>query len=248
MAATKPVIHHRDHEHGGADPVRVVWEDIGTGAGGGGGTTSTNVFATPAAVPLMFAEAGPSDGFGWTRVRVEPASRGNAVRTNSYTGHTAAVNDYLTGKVTLGPKGSVWGVTATYLRRPEGGQFRVALASVATPNPARAGVNDQGTLVGTASVTYIEPAGWPLFDTYDTTVYDDRFNGFHGFRVMGDPGTAFTTVTVGGDTVTGYDLIDGGPGVYNVRARVTGKAAASTGYRCELSGLAFLRLDDDGYL
>jgi hypothetical protein len=32
---TKPVIHGRDHEHGGADPVRITWESTG-GAGAGG--------------------------------------------------------------------------------------------------------------------------------------------------------------------------------------------------------------------
>jgi len=36
MAATKPVIHRRDHEHGGADPVRILWDS--TGGSGGGGT------------------------------------------------------------------------------------------------------------------------------------------------------------------------------------------------------------------
>lgn len=32
--ANKPVLHRRDHEHGGADPVRIVWESTGTGATG----------------------------------------------------------------------------------------------------------------------------------------------------------------------------------------------------------------------
>jgi hypothetical protein len=32
----RPIIHGRDHEHGGADPIRIVWESVG-GAGGGGG-------------------------------------------------------------------------------------------------------------------------------------------------------------------------------------------------------------------
>jgi hypothetical protein len=31
----KPIIHNRDHEHGGADTVRIVYESVG-GAGGGG--------------------------------------------------------------------------------------------------------------------------------------------------------------------------------------------------------------------
>jgi len=35
--ANKPVLHRRDHEHGGADTVRIVYETVGDGGGGGGG-------------------------------------------------------------------------------------------------------------------------------------------------------------------------------------------------------------------
>ncbi len=35
--ANKPVLHRRDHEHGGADPVRIVWESTGEAGEGGGG-------------------------------------------------------------------------------------------------------------------------------------------------------------------------------------------------------------------
>jgi hypothetical protein len=40
MAGRKPIIHARDHGHGGADPVLIAWEDVGTSGGGaaaGGG-------------------------------------------------------------------------------------------------------------------------------------------------------------------------------------------------------------------
>lgn len=30
----RPILHRRDHEHGGSDPVRILWESDGTGAGG----------------------------------------------------------------------------------------------------------------------------------------------------------------------------------------------------------------------
>jgi hypothetical protein len=33
---SKPIIHNRDHEHGGADPVRIHYETVGTGGGGTG--------------------------------------------------------------------------------------------------------------------------------------------------------------------------------------------------------------------
>jgi hypothetical protein len=32
----RPIIHHRDHEHGGADPVRIQWEQTGESGGGTG--------------------------------------------------------------------------------------------------------------------------------------------------------------------------------------------------------------------
>jgi hypothetical protein len=39
--ANKPVLHRRDHEHGGADPVRIVWESTGAGGGGAAGALPT---------------------------------------------------------------------------------------------------------------------------------------------------------------------------------------------------------------
>lgn len=33
----RPLLHGRDHEHGGADPTRIVYEDVGDSGGGGGG-------------------------------------------------------------------------------------------------------------------------------------------------------------------------------------------------------------------
>jgi len=35
--ANKPVLHRRDHEHGGADTVRIVYESVGGGGAGSGG-------------------------------------------------------------------------------------------------------------------------------------------------------------------------------------------------------------------
>jgi len=62
MAVAKPVIHHRDHEHGGADPVHVVWEDVGTSGGGTGGggyaTVQDEGTALPAETKLNFVGAG----------------------------------------------------------------------------------------------------------------------------------------------------------------------------------------------
>jgi hypothetical protein len=35
--ANKPVLHAHDHQHGGADPVRITWESTGEAGEGGGG-------------------------------------------------------------------------------------------------------------------------------------------------------------------------------------------------------------------
>jgi len=228
-------------------------EDVGTGAGGGGAVP--DVYAsTPAMFPLMLATHGPSYSGGISYTRAEPVSRTGGVRTNYSTApaHTPAVNDSCTFKVTLGPKGSIWGFTATWLRRPDGGQFTWGLASHPSPNPGRGGTNDQGTLEGITAggLTFVEPStsGATTYDTYDTSVYDDYLNGFWAFRIMGNVGDTLTAFTNNADTFTGYATMNGGPGVYTVRIRVTGKNASSSGYRCELTGGAFLRIDDDGEL
>jgi hypothetical protein len=39
----KPILHRRDHEHGGADPVRIQWEQTGD-AGGGSLLTNAGVY------------------------------------------------------------------------------------------------------------------------------------------------------------------------------------------------------------
>lgn len=39
--ANKPVLHRRDHERGGADPIRLLWTDEPGGGGGGGVNDAT---------------------------------------------------------------------------------------------------------------------------------------------------------------------------------------------------------------
>jgi hypothetical protein len=43
----KPILHRRDHEHGGADPVRIQWEQTGD-AGGGSLLTNAGVYTSSA--------------------------------------------------------------------------------------------------------------------------------------------------------------------------------------------------------
>jgi len=60
----KPILHRRDHEHGGADPVRILWEDVG-GSGGGGGSPGLLTGWLAAASNSMIED--PFLGYGfWT--------------------------------------------------------------------------------------------------------------------------------------------------------------------------------------
>lgn len=65
MKQQKPILHYRDHEHGGADVVRIAWE--GVEGGGGTGGTVTAVLTGPATsvaantqTPIPFTPANPA--------------------------------------------------------------------------------------------------------------------------------------------------------------------------------------------
>lgn len=45
MKQQKPILHNRDHEHGGTDVVRIAWEDVAGGGGGSGGSSGLPSFA-----------------------------------------------------------------------------------------------------------------------------------------------------------------------------------------------------------
>lgn len=204
---------------------------------------STPYATTPQVVPIFAATAGPFYGFGWTTVRVDAAVRSNAVFTNQSGAHTAATNDYFTHLVTVGPKGSIWGLIVAYKEQPDGGKFKIALADVPSPDPNRP-APAEGSL-SDDTPTWIE---FPdEADTYAAVAGDGQHNGtLIQFRVLGDDGAPLTTITNGGDAYTGFDTIDGGAGVYSLRVRCSGKRAASTAFKCELTYLAFVRLDDTG--
>lgn len=226
------------------DTAEVSYFPFSGGQAGGAAAAGSSPYATtPQVIPIFAASAGPSYGSGWTTVRVDTAVRSNAVRTNQSGTHTAAVNDYLTCQVTLGPKGSIWGVIVAYKFQPTGGQFKVALASVASPDPNRPAPNE-GTLTDDTP-TWIEFA--QVADTYAPVAADGGFNGtMIQFRILGEDGAPFTAIDPNGDPYTLFDTIDGGAGVYSLRLRCSGKNAASTARRCEITYLAVVRLDDTG--
>jgi len=223
----------RHHPTKGTDPIEVT-------------ASGADFYTSPVVIPILMNEFNTYDGFGWTWVTVDSTVRYGAVRTNAHL-RTPAVNDYLTHGVTLGPTGSIWGLSLTYKGGPDCGKIQFALGSVATPNPNRAGVSDEATLTEDIP-TYINLRNG-LIDTYNSSASDVSHNGLIGvFRMMGAAGDPFTAISVGADAYTLYDTIDGGPGFYRLRAKVTDKNASSSGYRAEITGLAYIRLDDAGSL
>lgn len=234
MARAFPPRHGRTHLAGGSDP-------IGFDPAGG--------YSAPIVLPILMGEPGNYQGTGWTAVRVDTSVRFGAVRTNEYSGHTAAVNDYLTINALLGPVGSIWGLLMTYKQQAAGGILEFSLASIETPNPNRVPPTYTDPPEGTFTdehPTYVVARS--SFDTYGTDADVNVNATVFSFRIGGQPGDVLTTYDTGAnDDVTNYPYIDGGPGMYALKIEVTGKNASSSGYRGEISGLAWVRLTDSGY-
>jgi hypothetical protein len=230
---TGPAYHGRTHLAGGTDPIP------GLGAGG------VDAFFSPVILPILMNEANGYDGFGWTGVSVDSTVRNNAVRTNGKS-RTPAINDFFTHGCTLGPQGAMFGLGVSYKAGSDCGIITFSLASMASPDTDRAGVSDAGTLTD-AALIYVTIGSLPL-DTYAASSADVGTDGYQAtFRLMGAAGDPLT-VSSGSDAFTGVALLDGGPGFYKLKAEVTSKNASSTGYRAQFTGLAFVRLDDSGFL
>lgn len=222
--------HGRRHGPNGSDPIP------------GLATATADAFASPVILPILLGESDSFDGFGWTGVRVDSTVRNGAVRVNS---SSLALNDYFTVGCILGPKGSIWGLVSSYKSGPDCGKIQFSLASVPSPNPNRSGTNDEGTLTDNA-VTFVDIGA--ALDTYSASAADASNNGYQAtFRLTGDDGATLTAIT-GTDSYTGFSDLDGGAGFYRVRAKITGKNASSSGFKGQLTGVAFFRLDDAGFL
>ena len=83
MKQQKPIIHGRDHEHGGADPIRVHWEDVGTSGGGAGGGIRFDTY--PQAGGWLYLETTDSTG--------EPSASGIEIQDKSGGGVLIVIDD-----------------------------------------------------------------------------------------------------------------------------------------------------------
>lgn len=171
----------------------------------------------------------------------------NRVRGAGYlTQFAPTVNDYLGLLFTLGPQGSIWALRWSFAVAPNAGTFNFSLASVPEPDPDRAGVDDAGTLLEADSLNYVSWGG--STDAYAAAFADSQSGGQLVVRLTGDDHAPLTQIGVDTDPWTGYAETDGGAGVYRVRLNVSGKNAASTGYKVYLTALAMVRLDDNGWM
>jgi hypothetical protein len=72
--ANKPVLHRRDHEHGGADVVRTVWEDVGSSGGGDGGGGGGGIGGFLVANASYLGSGSGLSDFGWSSFIVNTLS------------------------------------------------------------------------------------------------------------------------------------------------------------------------------
>jgi hypothetical protein len=101
--ANKPVLHAHDHQHGGADPVRITWESTGEAGAGGGIQFDTY----PQAGQWLYVETdgpdGSPSGFG---VEVFDNS-GNGIDLASHLGGEVLLQTVGGGDVVIQPSGNL---------------------------------------------------------------------------------------------------------------------------------------------
>lgn len=157
------------------------------------------------------------------------------------------------------PTGSVWGLTYVYGVGPDYGMFDISVASLVYESSERQTGCPAGKIQGWDEA-YGPELNYMLLatqDAYDASPAYQPLNGDDPFVIGGDPGDPLTDFTdvgnpcadnVGHDQFTGFNMWDGGPGWYRFRFQVNGKNASSSDYRCRITHIGLIRLDDAGYL
>lgn len=162
-----------------------------------------------------------------------------------------ADGDYFTCMVLLGPKGSIWQITWRAAQGPDFGRFTFALASLGYESNLRPSGDNTGKIAPVdgayGSFTYIDLATTHSYDAYNPAdVGEVRVSSSTPFIVGGDEGDPLTDFFTGNtDPMTGFTLMDGGPGWYRFKVYTDGKNAASSGYRVRISNIVFSRRADD---
>lgn len=226
--------HHRTHEEGGSDEIR-----------------DRNRFGSWSQhIPLYYfdsVDAPPNIDFLTFDWATDSAYRGCG-----YCGATAN-GSYFSWLVNLSPRGSVWHVYINAAGDVDYGKLTISFGSLVYESTER-GSGELSGKIGPADASY--PGSLPAFtyvdlatiDCYESGGFTENSTGgsSYPFIVGGVTGTPLTDFTTGiTDPVTGFTLMDGGPGWYRMRVKVDGKNGASSGYKARVTDVRVVRKADD---
>lgn len=160
---------------------------------------------------------------------------------------TPGTADYFSFMVQLAPRGSVWGLAWSADVGPDFGKATLALASLLYQREDRPSGDPQGKIDDgfDETDTDIDYVDITTIDCYSATAAVAGQASWVGLVVGGEPGDKLTDFGgLGTDPLTGYSLIDGGPGWYRLKVRVNGKHASSSSYKLRFRDVGVGRLGD----
>lgn len=153
--------------------------------------------------------------------------------------------------VRLGPKGSVWGVIGVAEAGPDCGKLTFGWQTISEDAAATFYLSGVGFLPGSTDrpteLTFYT-GNTPTVDLYAGVQKKmSTFSVFSQFRIAGDDGAPVTANATTQVNNNGYKKLDGGAGIWVLRAWVNGKNASSSGYKVRLSELRVQRFTSDGF-
>jgi hypothetical protein len=154
MTQKQHVMHGRDHQWGGADPVAIAWEDVGSGGGGGGGGPRQLVALWEGLLPIA-AESGPV----WRIPRIA----GSSVTFN-LTSAFARIENPGAGATTV-----------LIERSPGGGAFTAT--AIATLMIAASSYEDTDTPTATVTSGELVRIRWTALGAADPSLYTVQLEG-----------------------------------------------------------------------
>lgn len=221
MSGRNYLNHGRRHRPGGSDPIPF----------------QPDSYAPNQPMPIhTFAESGAWGQF--TDIVFDATIYPGAVLRNFGGLDTAADGDFQTFHCLLGPYGSVWVVDVILERGPD---YGIYVFEWGTPSedslvdPTQTGRMEDPSTVTYVSVPSSSQDGYVASYTPNVLV-----PGVSALRIGGSTGDPLTTTTT--DAYTGLPLGDGGPGLYNIKAGISGKNASSSGYKGGFQALALRRI------
>lgn len=200
-------------------------------------------------IPL-FSWPGGEDVFHFSAVVIDAACVNNARRTADGT-----QSAYFVTHLRLGPKGSIWSLSARHTEGPDHGTLAIQWGTPTEDAPASDGfVDPTGLMQGSDGdgLTYIPFPDAALngsFPGYAAAGAKDVLTTSRSeFRIMGESGAVLSAFSAPTDpNATWFRDADGGPGLWNLKLILDTKDAASTSYKYGLSELRVQRIDWLGF-